>query len=138
MEEPAKEKEEPKKDHHSSENLKRKHDDAFHKSENADKHDKDKKKKKKKKKKVKNDEKSQEKKLDEEEELRKKIKESKVWESKNIPEFLKEKYASIESSSLTLIIANIPINVTLEEMREYFNTLLISLKQNFGNFFINH
>ena len=109
---------------------KQNHDEAFHKSE-SDRHDKDKDKKKKKKKK-KRAEKSQEKKLDDEEELRKKIKESKVWESKNIPEHLKEKFASIESSPLTLIIANIPINVTLEEMREYFNTLLISLKPNFG------
>lgn len=63
-------------------------------------------------------------------ETKKKIKESKVWDSTNIPEFLKEKYAALESNPLVVIIANIPINVTIEELREYFNTLLVSLKQN--------
>jgi hypothetical protein len=61
---------------------------------------------------------------------KKKIKESKVWESKTIPEYLKEKFASLESNPNVIIVANIPINVTIEELREYFNTLLISLKQN--------
>ena len=123
-------KEELKKN--AAESLKRKFPEAFDKPD-YDTYDKDKKKKKKKKKKLKTDQ-FPENKDNEEEEIRQKIKESKVWESKNIPEFLKEKYATIESSPMTLIIANIPINVTLEEMREYFNTLLISLKQNLGIF----
>ena len=129
-------KEELKKN--AAESLKRKFEEAFVKPESHghDKHEKDKKKKKNKKKKLKKDNKKSENKENEEEDLRQKIKESKIWESQNIPEFLKEKYATIESSSLTLIIANIPINVTLEELREYFNTLLISLKQNLGNFYL--
>ena len=64
------------------------------------------------------------------EDPKKKIKESKVWESKNIPEHLKEKCANLEFNTNVLIVANIPINVTIEELREYFNTLLVSLKQN--------
>lgn len=124
----AKPSRESKEDSKKESNAKRKHDDAFHK----DKHDKDRKKKKKKKKRTRNDD-SPDRRLDDEEELKRKIKESKVWDSKNIPEMLKEKFAAIESSPLTLIIANIPINVTLEELREYFNTLLVSLKQNFGS-----
>lgn len=64
------------------------------------------------------------------EDPKKKIKESKVWESKNIPEHLKEKCAILESNPNVIIVANIPINVTIEELREYFNTLLVSLKQN--------
>ncbi len=127
-------KEELKKN--AAESLKRKFPESFDKPD-YETYDKDKKKKKKKKKKLKTDQ-FPENKDNEEEDLRQKIKESKVWESKNIPEFLKEKYATIESSSMTLIIANIPINVTLEEMREYFNTLLISLKQNLGIFIKNH
>ena len=84
-----------------------------------------KRKKKKKKKKKKNDNKSGS--SDYEEDPVKKIKTSKLLTDENIPEHLREFYAEIELNPLKLVIGNIPINITTEELRQYFHTLLVSL-----------
>ena len=57
---------------------------------------------------------------------RKKIK-SGVYESKTIPEHLKDHFAEIEENPLKLIIGNIPMNMTRDELKQYFHTLLVSL-----------
>ena len=60
----------------------------------------------------------------------KKIKTSAVLDNKNIPEEYREKYHEIEKNPLKIIVANIPLGVTLDELRGYFNTLIASLKTN--------
>jgi len=47
-----------------------------------------------------------------------------------LPEHLRKKYARIESNPLVLICANISPHVTIEELQEYFNTLIRTLNPN--------
>lgn len=61
---------------------------------------------------------------------------SKIWENPIIPQKLKQKYVDLELDKVTLCIANVPSNAQENEMREYFQTILITLKPALGNGFI--
>lgn len=53
--------------------------------------------------------------------------EDKIDESENIPQVLKRKYKKIETNTKCLILTYLPLKITCEEIREFFNTLLTSL-----------
>jgi len=61
-------------------------------------------------------------------ELEKRIKKSKCLINKNIPAHLRRTFAEIETNPLKVLITNIPTNVTVEEMRAYFSTFILTLK----------
>lgn len=56
------------------------------------------------------------------------MKMSAIWSDSNIPEELKKKFVKIEQDSLCLIVANIPMSISTLELKEYFSTLVSTLK----------
>ena len=59
---------------------------------------------------------------------------SSVWKNPRIPTHLKKKYVDIEVNPLMLIVGNTPPTTHKEELKEYFQTLLVSLRPHLGIF----
>ncbi|CAK90407.1 unnamed protein product (macronuclear) [Paramecium tetraurelia] len=56
-----------------------------------------------------------------------KVKMSKILQDPDLPQHIKEKYAIYENNPYMMIVSNVPLNVQLKELEEYFNTLITSL-----------
>lgn len=57
--------------------------------------------------------------------------EDKIDECPNIPQVLKRKYKKIETNIKCLILTNLPLKITAEELMSYFNALLTSIDQKY-------
>lgn len=51
-----------------------------------------------------------------------------MWSNPRIPTHLKKKYVDIEVNPMMLIVGNIPPVCSKEELKDYFQTLLVSLR----------